>query len=105
MHAYKGIKIVNGIAIGKIKLYKAPVYEISDELVSDIKAEIDRFEAARVKVQEQQNALYEKEMKEGRKDTAGIFLLPPQFRPFVLKNLPYRDLRVRKNQQVLCISS
>ncbi len=73
MHAYKGIKIVNGIAIGKIKLYKAPVYEISDELVSDIKAEIDRFEAARVKVQEQQNALYEKEMKEGRKDTAGIF--------------------------------
>ena len=73
MHAYKGTKIVNGIAIGKIKIYKAPVYEISDELVSDIKTEIERFEAARVKVQEQQNALYEKEMKEGRKDTAGIF--------------------------------
>ena len=41
--------------------------------MSDIAAEIDRFEAARVKVQEQQNALAEKEVKEGRKDTAGIF--------------------------------
>lgn len=73
MQTFKGIKIVNGIAIGKIKIYKVPVYTISEELVSDIAAEIDRFEAARVKVQEQQNALAEKEVKEGRKDTAGIF--------------------------------
>lgn len=73
MQTFKGTKIVNGIAIGKIKIYKAPVYEINEELVSDIAAELERFEAARVKVQEDQNALYEKEIKEGHKDTAGIF--------------------------------
>ncbi|MBQ3765101.1 MAG: phosphoenolpyruvate--protein phosphotransferase [Synergistaceae bacterium] len=73
MEVFKGTKIVNGIAIGKIKLYKAPVYEINEGLVSDIAAELERFEAARVKVQDDQNALYEKEMKEGHKDTAGIF--------------------------------
>ena len=73
MQTFKGIKIVNGIAIGKIKIYKAPVYEINEEAISDVAGELDRFEAARVKVQEQQNALYDKEMKEGRKDTAGIF--------------------------------
>ena len=73
METFKGTKIVNGIAIGKIKIYKAPVYEISDALVSDISAELARFEAARVKVQEDQNALYDKEMKAGHKDTAGIF--------------------------------
>ena len=73
MEVFKGTKIVNGIAIGKIKIYKAPVYEISEELVSDIAGELARFEAARVKVQEDQNALYDKEMKAGHKDTAGIF--------------------------------
>ena len=73
MQTFKGTKIVNGIAIGKIKIYKAPVYDINEELISDVAGELDRFEAARVKVQEQQNALYEKEMAAGRKDTAGIF--------------------------------
>ncbi len=73
MQVFKGTKIVNGIAIGKIKIYKAPVYEINEELVSDIAAELERFESARVKVQEEQNALYEKEMAEGHDETAGIF--------------------------------
>jgi len=73
MQVFKGTKIVNGIAIGKIKIYKAPVYEINEELVSDIAAEIEKFEAARLKVQEEQNSLYEKEMAEGHDETAGIF--------------------------------
>ena len=73
METFKGTKIVNGIAIGKIKIYKAPVYEISEELIGDIAGELERFEAARLKVQEDQNALYDKEMKAGHKDTAGIF--------------------------------
>lgn len=73
MQTFKGIKIVNGIAIGKIKFYKVPVYEVNENLISDIAAELDRFEAARVKVQEQQRALYQKEIDAGRKDTAGIF--------------------------------
>ena len=73
MQVFKGIKIVNGIGIGKIKIYRVPVYEINEDLISDIAGELDRFEAARVKVQEQQNALAEQEVKEGRKETAGIF--------------------------------
>ena len=73
MQVFKGTKIVNGIAIGKIKVYKAPVYEINEELVSDIAAELEKFESARVKVQEEQNSLYEKEMSEGHGETAGIF--------------------------------
>ena len=73
MQTFKGIKIVNGIAIGKIKVYKPAVYEISEDLVSDIAAELARFESARVKVQDDQNALYEKELAAGHKDTAGIF--------------------------------
>ena len=73
MQTFKGIKIVNGIAIGKIKVYKPAVYEINEDLVSDISAELERFEKARVAVQEDQNALYDKEMKAGHKDTAGIF--------------------------------
>ncbi|MBQ3652978.1 MAG: phosphoenolpyruvate--protein phosphotransferase [Synergistaceae bacterium] len=73
MQTFKGIKIVNGIAIGKIKVYKPAVYEINEDLVSDIAAEVQRYEAAIAKVQADQNALYEKEMKAGHKDTAGIF--------------------------------
>ncbi len=73
MQVFKGTKIVNGIAIGKIKIYKVPVYEINEGAPADVNAELEKFESARVKVQEQQNALYDKEMKDGHKDTAGIF--------------------------------
>lgn len=73
MQTFKGTKIVNGIAIGKIKVYKPVVYEINEDLVSDIAAEIERYDAALAKVQAEQNALYEKEIKAGHKDTAGIF--------------------------------
>ena len=59
-----GTKIVNGIAIGKIRIYKAPVYEINEGTVADPAPELARFEAARAKVQEQQHAMYEKALKE-----------------------------------------
>ncbi len=68
-----GTKIVNGIAIGKIRIYKAPVYEINEGTVDDPAAEIERFEAARLKVQEQQHALYEKALVEAGEESAGIF--------------------------------
>ncbi|MBE5996525.1 MAG: phosphoenolpyruvate--protein phosphotransferase [Lachnospiraceae bacterium] len=68
-----GTKIVNGIAIGKIRIYKAPVYEISESLVNDPIPELNRFEQARLKVQEQQHVLYEKALKEAGEESAGIF--------------------------------
>ena len=68
-----GTKIVNGIAIGKIRIYKAPVYEISESLVNDPIPELNRFEQARLKVQEQHHFLYEKALKEAGEESAGIF--------------------------------
>ena len=68
MQVGTGISILNGIAIGKIKIFKAPTYEISDSLVEDPIPELDRYEKARVKAQEQQNALYEKAVKAAGED-------------------------------------
>ena len=73
MQVGTGISILNGIAIGKIKIFKAPTYEISDSLVEDPIPELDRYEKARVKAQEQQNALYIKAVKAAGEDSAGIF--------------------------------
>ncbi|MBQ9614557.1 MAG: phosphoenolpyruvate--protein phosphotransferase [Lachnospiraceae bacterium] len=72
MQVATGIKIVNGIAIGKLHIFKAPVYEISEAAADPIE-ELARFEQARLKVQEQQHALYEKALKEAGEDSAGIF--------------------------------
>ena len=68
-----GTKIVDGIAIGRLRLYKPPVYEISDAPVTDTDAERDRFEKARLKVQEQQHVLYEKALKSAGEESAAIF--------------------------------
>ena len=73
MQVGTGISILNGIAIGKIKIFKAPTYEISDSLVEDPIPELDRYDKARVKAQEQQNALYKKAVKAAGEDSAGIF--------------------------------
>ena len=68
-----GKSILNGIAIGKLKIYKAPKVEISAELVADPEAEVARFEAARDKAIDQQNALYEKALATAGEETAEIF--------------------------------
>ncbi|MGI6108145.1 MAG: phosphoenolpyruvate--protein phosphotransferase [Lachnospiraceae bacterium] len=73
MQVATGISILNGIAIGKIRIFKAPSYEISDRIVDDPIPELARYEAARVKAQEQQNALYEKAVKSAGEDSAAIF--------------------------------
>ena len=41
-----GKSVVKGIAIGKIKVYKAPVFEISEALTENTDAELQRFEDA-----------------------------------------------------------
>ena len=55
-----GKSILNGIAIGKIKIYKAPKMDISSALITDTEAEVSRFDDAVEKAIDQQNALYEK---------------------------------------------
>lgn len=62
-----GKSILNGIAIGKIKIYKAPVYEINTGLIEDVDAEVARFNAAVAKAIDQQGVLYEKAKKRRRR--------------------------------------
>lgn len=74
MQVATGKSILNRIAVGKIRIYKVPERVISDALVDDVQAELDRFEAARVRVQDQQMVLYEKALVQAGEDAAGIFM-------------------------------
>ena len=73
MQVATGTSIVNRIAIGRIRVYKRPEYKIGEEIVADPVPELKRFEDARVKVQAQQNVLYEKAVKAAGEDSAAIF--------------------------------
>ena len=73
MQVVTGISILNGIAIGRIRIYKAPEFKINENIVDDPDLELERFEQARVKVQNQQQVLYEKAVKSAGEESAGIF--------------------------------
>ena len=73
MQVATGKSILNGIAIGKIKIYKAPKVEISSALITDPDSEIARFDAAVEKAIDQQNALYEKALESAGEESAEIF--------------------------------
>lgn len=68
-----GMSILNGIAIGKIKIYKAPSYEINEGIVEDPQAELARFDEALQKAIDQQGVLYEKAKKDAGEESAAIF--------------------------------
>ena len=65
--------ILNGIAIGKLKIYKKKDAVISAAEVADTAAEEARFEDARAKAIDQQTALYEKALAEAGEDIAEVF--------------------------------
>ncbi len=73
MQSFNGKKVVSGIAIGKIKIYKTSTYEINTAQNFDPDNETKRFEDARLIVQRQQHELYEKALVTTGQDTAGIF--------------------------------
>lgn len=73
MQVATGKSVLNGIAIGKIKIYKAPKLEISDRLIEDVESELKRFDDARERAIEQQNALYEKALVDAGEDSAEVF--------------------------------
>ena len=73
MQTAAGKSIQNGIAIGRIKVYRAPKAEISAELIIDTEAELGRFDAAVEKAADQQNALYAQAMETAGEQTAAIF--------------------------------
>ena len=73
MQVGTGKSILNGIAIGKLKLYKKKNTAISAAEVADAAAEVERFEDARAKAIDQQTALYEKALAEAGEDIAEVF--------------------------------
>lgn len=73
MQVATGKSVLNGIAIGKIKVYTPPKVVISEKLIEDTDAELARFEEAREKAIDQQNALYEKAVIDAGEDSAEVF--------------------------------
>lgn len=75
MQVVTGKSVLNGIAIGKIKVYRAPKVEISSDLIAEdaADAEFERFDKAREKAIEQQNVLYEKAVIDAGEDSAEVF--------------------------------
>ena len=72
MQVGTGKSILNGIAIGKLKIYKKKDTVISTAQVADTAAEEARFEEARAKAIDQQTALYEKALAEAGEDIAEV---------------------------------
>lgn len=73
MQVATGKSVLNGISIGKIKVYKAPKLEIDDSLIDDVEDELARFDNARERAIEQQNTLYEKAVIDAGEDSAEVF--------------------------------
>ncbi|MBO6310959.1 MAG: phosphoenolpyruvate--protein phosphotransferase [Oribacterium sp.] len=73
MQVATGKSVLNGIAIGKIKVYTPPKVVISESLVEDTEAELARFDEAREKAIDQQNALYEKAVIDAGEESAEVF--------------------------------
>lgn len=68
-----GKSILNGIAIGKVKLYKPPVVDIQPVKAEDPAAELARYEEAHEKAIEQQWVLYDKALAEAGEENAAVF--------------------------------
>lgn len=68
-----GKSVLNGVAIGKIYLYKKQEYVLEQTQVDDVEAEIARFEAAKEKAAQELDALYQKALTEAGEEQAMIF--------------------------------
>lgn len=73
MKVYEGKSVFNGIAIGKIKLYLKGEQQVKRHKVTDVKAELLRYEEARNKSMTELKGLYEKALKEVGEANAAIF--------------------------------
>ncbi len=73
MQVGTGTSVLNRIAIGKIRIFHQKEYKINEEFIEDPIPELDRFEKARVKVQEDQRILYDKAVASAGEESAAIF--------------------------------
>ena len=73
MVIYEGKAVFEGVAIGKLSVYKKNEEIVKREKVTDVEAEVARYAAARETATEQLQALYEKAVKEVGEAGAEIF--------------------------------
>ena len=73
MEVATGKSILNGIAIGKLRIYRKAAAASENGAAASPEAEWERFETARVQAQEQLAALYEKALEEVGEENAAIF--------------------------------
>ncbi len=74
MVTFKGTKVVSGIAIGKLYVYKRPDRQISRTPVDDTKAQLQAFDEARQKAVLQLEELYESSVEYLGEMSASIFV-------------------------------
>lgn len=73
MQTFKGKKVFNGTAIGKIHVYEKGQHAVKRSKVEDTKAEMERYEAARLQAMDELADLYEKAKSEVGEANAAIF--------------------------------
>ena len=73
MVVYEGKAVFEGIAIGKLSVYKKNEETVKREKVEDVEAEVARYASAREEAVVQLQALYEKAVKEVGEASAEIF--------------------------------
>lgn len=75
MQKYQGKSVFNGIAIGKIFVYKKNEQTVVRKKVEDTAAEKTRFEEAKDKAKEELSVLYENAVKKIGEEGASIFMM------------------------------
>ncbi len=73
MIVYRGKSVFGGIAIGAIQIFEKNRQKIIGYKVTDLEAEVKRFDRARKKAKEQVWELYEKALREVGEESAAIF--------------------------------
>ena len=73
MKVYRGKSVFGGVAIGRIHVFKKTEHQVKREKITDVDAELARYEAAKEKAIDQLKALYEKALKEVGEANAAIF--------------------------------
>jgi phosphoenolpyruvate-protein phosphotransferase (PTS system enzyme I) len=87
MIKYLGKSVNQGIAIGKIRLYRKKEHFIPHEHTCDSEQEIYRFENAKIKAKNQTQDLYQRALETVGKDSAAIF----EMHEVMLEDLDYTD--------------
>lgn len=87
MEIYSGKSVYNGIAIGKISVYKKDAQQVKRVKVTDAEAEIRRYASAKEEAARQLQVLYDKALKEVGEANAAIF----EVHQMMLEDIDYNE--------------